>query len=80
MISCFGGEPFFLVVGEPVVARHPGVVLVDLAEAMLPVVEFARADAEPGKEATDGDVRLVAPVADEIDEGIAGVVRDPAAL
>jgi hypothetical protein len=55
-------------------------VFVDLAEAMLPVVELARADADPREEATDGDVRLVAPVADEIDEGIAGVVRDPAAL
>jgi hypothetical protein len=55
-------------------------VFVDLAEAMLPVVELAGADLEPGKEATDGDVRLVAPVADEIDEGIAGVVRYPAAL
>jgi hypothetical protein len=55
-------------------------VLVDLAEAMLPVVELAGADLEPGQEATDGDVRLVAPVADEIDEGVAGVVRNPTAL
>jgi hypothetical protein len=55
-------------------------MLVDFAEAMFPVVEFAGADAEPGQEATDGDFRLVAPIADEIDEGIAGVVRRPGAF
>ena len=70
---------FFLVVGEPVVARHPGVVLVDLAEALLPVVELAGADVDPGQEATDGDVRLVAPGADEIDDSVTGVVGNPAA-
>ena len=68
-----------LVVGEPVIARHPGVVLVDLAEALLPVVELAGADADPGEEAADGDLGLVAPGADEIDDLVAGVVGDPAA-
>jgi hypothetical protein len=62
------------------VARHPSVVLVNLAEAMDPVVVFAGGDADPGEEATDGNVRLVAPDADEIDELIAGVVGNPAAL
>ena len=71
---------FFFVVGKPVVARHPGVVLVDLAEALLPVVELAGADADPGKEATDGDLRLVAPFADEIDDGVTGIVGNPAAF
>ena len=74
------GDALLLVVGEPVIARHPGVVLVDLAEAVLPVVELAGADADPGQEATDGDVGLVAPVADEIDELVAGVVGNPAAF
>ena len=74
-----GTDPFLLVAGEPVVAWHPGVVLVDLAEALLPVVEFAGADADPGQEVTDGDVGLVAPGADEIDDGVAGVVRNPVA-
>jgi len=55
-------------------------VLVDLAEAVLPIVEFARADADPGKEATDGELRLVAPGADKIDDGIAGIVGDPTAF
>jgi hypothetical protein len=55
-------------------------VLVDFAEALLPVVELAGTDGEPGQEATDGDVRLVAPGPDEIDEGIAGIVGNPAAF
>jgi hypothetical protein len=55
-------------------------VLVDFAEALFPVVEFAGADADPGQEATDGDVRLVAPTPNEIDELIAGVVGNPTAL
>jgi hypothetical protein len=53
-------------------------VLVDLAEALFPVVELARADADPGQEATDRDLGLVAPGADEIDELVTGVVGDPA--
>ncbi len=73
-------DALFLVVGEPVVAWDPGVVFVDLAEAMLPVVEFTGANADPGKKATDGDLRLVAPDANEIDEVVAGVVRHPATL
>jgi hypothetical protein len=60
------------------VAGHPGVVLVDLAEALLPVVELTGADADPGEEATDRDLGLVAPGADEIDELVAAVVGDPA--
>ncbi len=72
-------DAFLLVVGEPVVARHPGVVLVDLAEAVLPVVELAGGKGDPGEEATSRDGGLVAPVADEIDDGVAGVVRHPAA-
>jgi hypothetical protein len=75
-----GDDAFFFVVGEPVIARDPGVVLVDLAEALLPVVELAGADADPGEEATDGDVGLVAPATDEIDELVAGIVGDPTAL
>jgi hypothetical protein len=62
------------------VARHESIVLVDFAEALFPIVELAGADADPGKEATSGDLRLVAPVADEIDDLVAVVVGDPAAL
>jgi hypothetical protein len=73
-------DAILLIVGEPVVAWYPGVVFVDLAEAMLPVVEFTGANADPGKEATDGDLRLVAPGSDEVDEFVAGVVGNPTTL
>src|SRR5205085_2248817 len=74
-----GADGFLLVVGEPVVARHPGVVLVDLAEAFLPVVELAVADADPGREVLRGQVALPGPDADEIYDLIADVVGDPGA-
>jgi hypothetical protein len=75
-----GANAFFLDIGEPVIAWHPGVVLVDFAEALAPVVILAGADADPGQETRDRDVGLVGPGADEIDDLVAGVVGDPASL
>jgi hypothetical protein len=72
-------NPFFFVASEPMIARHPGIMFVDFAEAFFPVMELAGADAEPGQEATDGDFRLVAPVPDEVDDGVTDVVERPAA-
>ena len=74
-----GADAFFFVGGEPMIAWHPGVVFIDFAEARFPVVELAGADADPGEEASRGDVGFVAPRADEIDDLIAGVVGDPLA-
>src|SRR6266852_7673741 len=68
MAASKGADAFLLVVGEPVIAGHPGVVFVGFAEALLPVVELAGADADPGQEASHRDVGLVAPGADKIDE------------
>src|SRR5262249_25573311 len=64
---------------QPVVARDPGVVLVGLAVAALPVVPLAGADADPQQEAADGDGGLGRPAVDEIDDGVAGVVGNPGA-
>ena len=72
-----GGDALFLVFGEPMIARHPGVVLIDFAEALFPVVELAGADADPGQEAAERDVGFVAPGADEIDDLVASVVGAP---
>jgi len=66
-----------LVIGEPMIARDPGVVFVDFAEAFDPVLVLAAGDADPGGEARDRDVGFVGPGADEIDDLIARVVRDP---
>jgi hypothetical protein len=63
-----------------VIARHQGIVLVDFAEAFLPVVELAMANAEPADEATSRNVGFVAPIADEVNDRVAGVVGDPSAL
>jgi hypothetical protein len=59
------------------IARHPGVVFIDFAEARFPVVKLAGSDADPGEEAGRGNISFVAPVADEIDDLIADVVSDP---
>ena len=49
---------------EPPVAGDQGVVLVGQAVAVLPVVELAGGDPEPGDEARDGDLGALGPVAD----------------
>ena len=65
------------VVGEPMIARDPGVVFVDFAEACTPIFVLASAYANPGHETRDGEVGFVAPGADEIDDGVTRVMRDP---
>ena len=65
---------------ERMLAWHPGVVLVDLTEALPPVLVLAAADADPGHEARDREVGLVSPGADEIDDLVTRVVGDPAAF
>src|SRR5262249_53407520 len=62
---------------EPPVTGHGGVVLVGGAVARLPVVELAGSDAEPADEPPQGDLGAVGPVADEVDDRVAGVVGDP---
>jgi hypothetical protein len=59
------------------IAWHPGVVLVDFAETRDPILILAAADADPGNKTRDGDVGFVRPRANEIDEFVARVVRDP---
>jgi hypothetical protein len=55
-------------------------VLVDFAVALFPVIKLAAAQLDPGAEAADGDLGLVAPGADEIDEFIPDIVGNPASL
>jgi hypothetical protein len=62
---------------EPPVAGDQGVVLVGGSVARLPIVELAGGDAEPADEPPDGDLGLLGPVPDEVDDGVAGVVGDP---
>ena len=61
MLAGENADLLFFVVGQPKVAWHPSVVFVDLAEAVLPVMELAVADADPGQEARGRDLGLLAP-------------------
>ena len=80
MLACEGANAFLLVGQEPVIARDPSVMFVDLAKTLDPIVVLAGADADPGQKVRRGDIALVGPGADEIDDLVAGVVGDPAAL
>jgi hypothetical protein len=70
-------DALFFVVGKPMIAWHPGVVLIDFAEAAFPVVELAGADADPAEKTRDRNLGLVAPRANEIDDLVARVVGRP---
>ena len=59
MVVSEGDDSAFLLLGEPVVAWQPGIVLVDLAVALFPVVELGSAQADPAEETAEGDVGLV---------------------
>lgn len=72
-----GNDGLILLVGEPVVPGHGGVVLVGLAVALAPVEELAASDAEPGDEALSSELGL-GPGPNEVDDGVARVVGNPA--
>ena len=67
----------FLPLFQPVVARHPGVVLVDFAITLFPVMKLALGDAEPAAKAAVRDFRLLGPDANEVDNLVAAVGGDP---
>jgi hypothetical protein len=73
------GDRFLLLEFEPMITWHPGVVFVDLAIALLPVVELAFGDLDPGDEAFGRNLGFVGPGLDEVDDLVAGVVGSPGA-
>ncbi len=77
-IEC--ADLFPLVIGQPMIARHQRIVLVDLAEALLPIVKLAGADADPADKTCFRNLGLAIPEVDEINNGITGIVRNPAAF
>src|SRR4051812_13831990 len=62
---------------EPPVAGHQRVVLVGQPVARPPTVELAGGDTEPGDEPSSGDLGAIGPAADEVDDGVAGIVGNP---
>lgn len=65
---------------KPPIARNLAVVLVGLAIAPFPIVKLARAESQPAQQAFGGQFCANRPVADVIDDFVASVVRNPAAL
>ena len=55
-------------------------MFVDFTEAFFPIVKLAGAQADPTEKAAGGDLGLIGPGADEINEVVAGIVGNPAAL
>ena len=80
MLLVEGDNRLFLLLVEPVVAGDAGVVLVDLAVTLAPLVKLAGADADPQQEGENGDAGLGGPGVDEIDDGVAGIGGNPDAF
>ena len=60
-------RPFF-VVFQPMVAWYQSVVLVHFTVPLLPVVEFARSNADPLHQSAGAQLGSVAPLSDVIDD------------
>ncbi len=66
--------------GQPMITRNPAVMFVDFPVAQLPVVELAGLDADPAHELFGGNVRFVLPVPHVIDDGVTGLMGNPASV
>src|SRR4051794_17486556 len=62
---------------EPPVAGDQRVVLVGQTVTRPPVVVLAGSDPEPADESSHGDLGVLGPVPDEVDDGVAGIVGNP---
>lgn len=63
-----GDDRVPLLVGEPMVTRNQGVVLVRFAVPFSPFVELPAGDTDPADEPIGSDLRLLRPFADEVDD------------
>ncbi len=72
------GLPF--PVFEPEIPRDQGLVFVDLAIALFPLVELAGSQVEPVEQLLGGEFGTVGPVGDVVDDLVARVVGNPASL
>lgn len=64
---------------EPMVARNLGVVFVDFAVPLLPVVVFALANPDPANDSAGRDFCFLFPVRDIVDDFVADVMGNPLA-
>src|SRR5262249_60173708 len=65
---------------QPVVTRHPGVVLVGLAVAVFPIVPLAPRQADPHQEGEDSDASRAGPTIHKVHDLVARIVAHPHAL
>jgi hypothetical protein len=62
------------------VTRELGVVLIDPAVSLPPLVELARSEFEPGEQLLRREFRTLAPAIDVIDDFVPGIVGNPNSL
>ncbi len=75
--NCQIQNRLLLPVAKPEVSRDPGIVLIDLSVALLPLVELAARDADPLDDPAITDAGSFAPVPDVIDHGVADIGFGP---
>ena len=71
-------DMLFLPVLQPEISGDFSVVFVDFSIMVAPSVKLAFTDAQPGDEQLEGKPGFLRPVIDKIDDGIAGVGKNPA--
>ena len=77
MLVVKADDGLFLPVGQPPVAWYPAVMFVDLAVTASPVVELALADPNPTDQPFRGQFGSLFPIANVVDDLIAGIVGNP---
>lgn len=66
-----------LTVLQPEITGDQGIVLIDLAVALLPVVILAGGNAQPVNEVRHSDAGAFGPVLDEVNHRITDIMGDP---
>ena len=64
---------------QPEIPRDGSIMLVRFTVALDPCVKLASCNRQPGNETMQGDFRLLAPLPDKINNGVADVMGNPAA-
>jgi len=77
MVEVEPDDGLLLPILQPVVARDPAVVFVDLSIPLSPAVKRPLRYAQPSEDSVARNLCAVLPVVDVIDEGISRLVGNP---
>ena len=77
MVEVEVDDGLFLKVLQPEITGDQGIVLIDLAVALLPVVILAGGNAQPVNKVRHSDAGALGPVLDEVNHRITDIVGDP---